>query len=648
MRKSLAIILVVLILINGVGIIVNAAGYRKVTTKQETIKFSQPQVLEKNGYVEVEVAEATAKILEEGMPVLPVVTKVFKLPIGTEIQSISCSFSDIENVQLTSKICPAPKAVPLKAEYMQAVQPATENPEVYLDDALYPKGDYSFHTGVGLDSEKGRVMYLSVRCNPIKYSPLKNELFCARQVDISVQYVKPDVQTLGTSADGEEYDMVIIAPSKFVSALEPLVEHKNNHGIETFIATTEEIYGNYSGRDHAEQIKYFIKDAIENHNIRFVLLVGGRQGQTKNWYIPERVTHNDDGWEHGYASDLYYADVYKLQGNLLVFEDWDSNGNDVFAEFDDETGDVMDYYPDVYVGRFAVNYKAEIRNIVKKIIYYESGNCLPKWYKRMLLIAGDTFPNEEMYFEGEIETGLSASFIEPHGFKIIKLWASLETLNSSVNVTDAFRSGAGFVHFAGHGNPAVWSTHPPHAYDEWIDALYLRHMKQLRNRNKYPVVVVGGCHNSQFNVSVRNLIVHWIKYVKEYVREDGLINGIINGTKYFWGERFYYFEWVSRCWSQWLLSQPNGGSVGTIGMTSLGYGYVNEHTLDGLAGWLEPRFFHAVGIQGKPKLGIAHCQAITDYINIIGDVNTDRVDRKTIESWVLLGDPSLVFGGYSE
>jgi hypothetical protein len=342
--------------------------------------------------------------------------------------------------------------------------------------------------------------------------------------------------------------------------------------------------------------------------------------------------------------------VYKIENHEQVFEDWDSNGNGIFAEWSQLMGgkDVMDYYPDVYVGRLACRYSYEVRNVVKKIIYYESGNCLPKWYKRMILIAGDTFPNNQPHFEGELETGLAGSYIEPHGFKIIKLWTSLGTFNDTTDVTSTISQGAGFVHFAGHGNPSIWSTHPPHNDSQWIDGLALKDMHMLKNRNKYPVVVVGGCHNAQFNVTMSNIIHDWIKYVRLAIQEEGLIKGIINGTRYYWGLRFWYTEWVPECWSWWLLSKPKGGSIGTMGMTGLGYGYINNYTTEGLGGWIEPRFFHAIGMQARPKLGAAHSQAITDYINIIGEVNDDQIDRKTIEAWILLGDPSLVFGGYSE
>lgn len=63
--------------------------------------------------------------------------------------------------------------------------------------------------------------------------------------------------------DYGEYDLVIIAPSKFVNNLQKLVDHKNSLGVNTKLKTTEEIYDNFTGVDKPEQIKYFIKYATE-------------------------------------------------------------------------------------------------------------------------------------------------------------------------------------------------------------------------------------------------------------------------------------------------------------------------------------------------------------------------------------------------
>ena len=96
----------------------------------------------------------------------------------------------------------------------------------------------------------------------------------------------------------------------------------------------------------------------------------------------------------------------------------------------------------------------------------------------------------------------------------------------------------------------------------------------------------------------------------------------------------------------WLFVKKGGGSIGTIGNTGFGYGYINGYCTEGLGGWINPQFFDAYANQSKDILGEAHSQAITDYIDIIGRVNIEQIDRKTIEQWVLLGDPSLKLGGY--
>jgi hypothetical protein len=75
----------------------------------------------------------------------------------------------------------------------------------------------------------------------------------------------------------DSYDLLIIAPTKFTPYLQPLVDHKNKYGIKTKLVDDEEVYQQiyWTGSDDAENIKYFIKEAYENWEIKYVLLVGG-------------------------------------------------------------------------------------------------------------------------------------------------------------------------------------------------------------------------------------------------------------------------------------------------------------------------------------------------------------------------------------
>ena len=66
----------------------------------------------------------------------------------------------------------------------------------------------------------------------------------------------------------------------------------------------------------------------------------------------------------------------------------------------------------------------------------------------------------------------------------------------------------------------------------------------------------------------------------------------------------------------------------------------------GLDGWLMPRFFYHYGVKGHHHLGDPHSLAIGNY-TIEFDVNNGAEDRQMIEQWPLLGDPSLMIGGYS-
>ncbi|MCD6480866.1 MAG: peptidase C25, partial [Thermoplasmata archaeon] len=178
-------------------------------------------------------------------------------------------------------------------------------------------------------------------------------------------------------------------------------------GIPTILKTTDEIYAAYDGRDEPEKIKYAIKDAIEEYGIKYVLLVGGLKSKiyakpkdnvnagVKGWYVPVRYSNCRywEGDDPGFITDLYYADIYKYEDGNVVFDDWDSNGNGIFAEFTQSSQDALDLYPDVYVGRLACRNVKEVEDMVNKIMEYE--NAEKGWFYRMIGITGDGFLDQE-------------------------------------------------------------------------------------------------------------------------------------------------------------------------------------------------------------------------------------------------------------
>ncbi|MBC7081296.1 MAG: peptidase C25, partial [Thermoplasmatales archaeon] len=432
------------------------------------------------------------------------------------------------------------------------------------------------------------------------------------------------------------YDFLIISPDAWVSELSLLKEHKESKGIRTIVVGLNEVYAHPSarkGRDDAEKVKYFIKNAIEEWGIKYVMLVGGRQGGIFNerWLMPVRYTNLDDrsGWETGYLSDLYFADIYKYENGSIAFEDWDSNGNGIYAEWKGMKKDKLDLVPDVYVGRLACKNKMELRDVINKIIEYENNAKGKDWFNKMIVVGGDSWPNpSDPYYEGEEENKAALAYMKD--FEAIKLWTSLGTLTGPQDVINAINGGAGFLFFDGHGNPMNWATHPPHS-EEWIDGLGLRDMNKLENKGMYPVCVVGGCHNSQFNVSIVNLFKIW--NIKE------------------WYSYIYKGETAYECWGWKIVRIKDGGAIASLGYTGLDYFAIGNEDGDDLpdciqyySGFLNVNFFKEYA-SGEDIIGVIHANTLISYINT-HNVMKDEFHCKTVQEWVLLGDPTLKIGGY--
>jgi hypothetical protein len=78
----------------------------------------------------------------------------------------------------------------------------------------------------------------------------------------------------------------------------------------------------------------------------------------------------------------------------------------------------------------------------------------------------------------------------------------------------------------------------------------------------------------------------------------------------------------------------------------------DKESFSGAGDYLEPTFFKQYGVNGIDVLGDTWAATISDYLDTYPiDWNTPAawdyaIDAKTVQQWVLLGDPSLKIGGY--
>jgi len=405
----------------------------------------------------------------------------------------------------------------------------------------------------------------------------------------------------------DEYDMVIIAPNMFSSNIQPLIDHKNDVGIQTFLKTTEDIYYEYEGRDDAEKIKYFIKDAIENQNIAYVLLVGNInllpiRTSAVQWYGSD----NETMIVEDIITDLYFADIYDENDS---FCSWDSNDNNVFGEaiyYTVESGDPsgmiddVDLYPDIGVGRLPCKNNKEFQICIDKIINYETQTYNSQWFNNMLLMAGDQFLSssgwdDDKISEGEIVIDQIAQ-IRPE-FSHIKLKTSKHTFRP-LKINYEINKGVGFVGFSGHGYPNLFGTHP-HEKERLIK-YYSLYRFGLQNGNKLPIIFFHACLTAKLD------------YTK-------------------WGLQLPCIAWN-------IIKMKYGGGIVAIGSTRSGYSYTTQDGAIEGGSRLIVEFFKAY----EPGITISDMliEAQNEYLDNVW------LDVITIEEYNLIGDPSLKIGGY--
>jgi len=409
MKKLIPIIIVAILVISGIGVqAINTGTVDKVTIN-ETIQVdvSSIKFVEKD-YIEVSLEGEELYLMNPGQPMIPKILRKFELPFGVTNIKVTAEPSGIQELGISKQIVPVSPPLPLTPS--DSVIQFNKDETVYNSDDPYPHSWCSQHVGCGLNGDAKRVTHLTVNVFPMRYKPLTGRIELAEEFDITITYEEPENNIFQQATT---YDLVIITPCKFSTEVQRLVDHKNSFGMETILKTTEDIYDEYTGVDEPEQIKYFIKDAIETWNITYVLLFGGLkrilyakpQDDTNHgsraWYLPVRYSnfqwdggpgYNFTSDEPNYISDLYYADIYKEGG---VFDDWDSNGNGIFAEWSGDLRDELDLYPDVAVGRLACRNDREAKNVIDKIINYEKQPADPSWFKRMIAISGDGFLDQE-------------------------------------------------------------------------------------------------------------------------------------------------------------------------------------------------------------------------------------------------------------
>ena len=398
--------------------------------KQDTITMTyqfKDVTWANSGGVYTPSAQGLTRFSKSGLPEVLVKNIEFVLPQGKTVSSVKVEKKNTK-IFAEKRISAAPQYLPTgdsSAHDLTAETKRLAN-AIYNGGQKFPteevsKGRLQVTRGINtfalslfpMSYEAGKVTYAKEMTVVIKlkdadkltdntYAPSKEDQAMLsddvlNRAAINTYTKVPASKRLSSASSSSNFDYVIITNAAMASAFTELADYHTRNGHQSKIVTVEEIRKTYSGRDLAEKIRNFIKDAYDTSGVRFVLLGGDADSESP--IIPTRqlwvdsVTDDTTNWV---ASDNYYA---CLDGS------YDENGNGIYGEpTDGFAGGDIDYTYDVYVGRAPVDNYQEAANFVQKTLTYSGrekqptaymiGENLSSNYDCSLELAASEYPTE--------------------------------------------------------------------------------------------------------------------------------------------------------------------------------------------------------------------------------------------------------------
>lgn len=290
-------------------------------------------------------------------------------------------------------------------------------------------------------------------------------------------------------------DLIIIAHSNFLSEAQRLSSHRQNHsGISTRVVTTEQVFNEFGGgKQDVTAIRDFVRALYDQpgSQLKNILLFGRGSYDYKN-----RVLGNTN-----------YVPIYESRNSLSPLETYGSDDYYTFLEASEgewNESPAQNHTMDVGVGRLPVKTLEEARQVVDKLIEYDSNpSTFGPWQNEILFVADDGDFNIHNSQADQLANSIELlnSNLIAHKFFL----DSFDQINkpngqSSPAASKALdlgvRKGALIVNYTGHGSERVWMDE--RILDETL-------VQSWKNGPQYPLFVTATCefgrHDDPFQIT---------------------------------------------------------------------------------------------------------------------------------------------------
>ena len=415
--------------------------------------------------------------LEKGSPSLPHINRSIIIP---ESQSATVNVVTSKSQQFTNY-----NVLPSKGNVKRNVNIADVDYEwfdVYNLNQNFPGSLIELHDPYILRDVRGQV----IQFNPFQYNPILKTLDVFHEMVVEIKFEGNNMvnekkskysEATTTTIDydqiysshflnyqsyqsrytpiPEDGEMLIICYDNFMSAMQPLVDWKNQKGLKTTMVSKS------TAGSSATSIKNYISNYYNSHNLGYVMLVGDKS------QIPTFTVGG--GWSGG-ESDISYG---YMSGN--------------------------DSYPEFFVGRISAESTSHVNTQVERTIEYERDPQVnADWYRKGIVIAsneGAGAGHDGGESDWEHARNMRDDLLDYNYNGISEFYDGTHSGGndasgnpSASSIRSAINNGIGIAHYTGHGDTQLWVTSNFDNGD----------VSSLTNQNELPFICTVGCKSGDF------------------------------------------------------------------------------------------------------------------------------------------------------
>ena len=295
-----------------------------------------------------------------------------------------------------------------------------------------------------------------------------------------------EVVVIPARVETDTYPILLITADSIAKSWQPYADWKTQSGRATKIITVGQIAEEYEADIIQEKIRLCVRDHIDNHGARWVVLGGDCLPGGKG-LVPGGHTTVHAQERKGIPTDIVY----------LSETNWDADDDGIYGEWEDDRDAIS--YPDgsVGLGRIPVRTVEDVAAFTEKVIAYESRYPKTEFAQRMVYTCTDrpAYPKVLNSWDGFVSESWKNAEVDRF-FSQKTPWddddepGSYElSANNLVKLVNDKTTGK--LHIHGHGHLPSWGLE-----DSMFSA---KHAAKLSNDGAYPLITTVSCNTGEYD-----------------------------------------------------------------------------------------------------------------------------------------------------